>query len=220
MSTIVEILSGILRYFPNAMISTLFVVGMMTARISWILVAIGGILVTIGTLTLQYLLMKTVGSMLPDGWSEMPGNHVIKACSPLPVAEGGSYNTSPSLWVALNTFFATYILTNAVNVYTQTPATSKAAATISVQQRKGVGLISMLAILVLFFFLLLARCMATDCESTFGIVLGLAIGIGSGYGWWAVLNACGPDVYPDIHGVMISSSPTLLRTGPMVCAKT
>lgn len=220
MSTIVEMLSGILRYFPNSMIATLFVVGMMTGRIAWILVSIGGILIVVGTLILQYLISKTVGSSLPMGWAEIPGQHVISACSLLPIAQGGTYAAAPSLWVAISSFFATYIITNATNVYTQSPISSKAAAAFSVQQRKGVGLISMLAVILLFLFLLAARCMSTDCESTLGVLLGLGIGIGGGYGWWSVLNACGADVYPDIHGVMIASSPSILRTGPMVCAKT
>jgi uncharacterized BrkB/YihY/UPF0761 family membrane protein len=217
MSTIIEMLSGILRFFPNAMISTLFVVGMMTGRLSWIFVAIGGILVTIFTLTIQYLFTKTIGPL--PGWAELPGQHVIKACSLLPVAEGGNYNALPSLWVALSAFFATYIFTNANNVYTQSPPSLKAAASISVQQRKGVGLISMLAIIVLFLFLLVARCVATDCETLFGVLAGVVIGITGGYGWWAILNACGADIYPDVHGVMVGSHPGLLRTGPMVCAK-
>lgn len=217
MSTIVEMLSGILRFFPNAMISTLFVVGMLTGRQSWILVAVGGVLVTILTLTLQYLFTKVVGPM--PGWAELPGQHVIAACSLLPSAEGGNYNALPSLWVALSAFFATYIFTNASNVYNQSPPSSKAAASISVQQRKGVGLISMLAIIILFLFLLVARYMTTDCETVFGVLAGAIIGIVGGTLWWAILNSCGADVFPDIHGVMVGSNPGLLRMGPMACVK-
>jgi hypothetical protein len=213
MSTLVEMLSGILRYFPNTMISTLFVVGIMMGRLSWVLVALGGIVVTIGTLTIQYLLTKTIGGF------DLPGDHFIKACSLLPVAQGGHYMPTPSLWIALTSFFTTYIFTNALNVYSQTPPSTQARYTISVQQRKGVGLISTLAIIVLAVFLVVARYMSTDCENILGIVLGLTIGITAGYFWWLLLDACGADVYPDIHGVMIGSKPGLLRNGPVVCAK-
>jgi hypothetical protein len=126
---------------------------------------------------------------------------------------------TPSLWIALTSFFTTYIFTNALNVYSQTPLNTKAAFSISVQQRKGVGLISMLAIIVLAFFLVVARYMSTDCETILGIILGLTLGIGAGYCWWLLLDACGSDVYPDIHGVMMGSKPGLLRNGPVACAK-
>jgi hypothetical protein len=42
-----EVLSGILRYFPNTMTMTLIVAGIMLAKISWLLVALGGIVVAI-----------------------------------------------------------------------------------------------------------------------------------------------------------------------------
>jgi hypothetical protein len=72
--------------------------------------------------------------------------------------------------------------------------------------------------MVLFFFLLIPRYM-TSCETILGVVLGLAIGISGGYLWWRLLDACGPDVYPDIHGVMIGTQPGLLHTNPIACAK-
>lgn len=210
--SLVEILGGILNYFPNTMIASLFVIGMMTGRLSWILVSIGGILITIATLTLQYVMSKTIEGLA------MPGDHVIQACSILPVARGCSYTPVPSLWVALSAFFATYIFTNALNVYTQVPTRTNKDS-LSVQQRKGVGLISMLAVLVLFFFLLIPRYMMTTCETILGIVLGLGIGITGGYLWWTVLDACGPDVYPDIHGVMIGTQQRLLHGNAVACMK-
>ena len=210
--SLVEILGGILNFFPNTMIASLFVIGMMTGRLSWILVSLGGVVITILTLTLQYMMTKTIVGLA------LPGDHVIQACSILPVARGGSYTPVPSLWVALSAFFATYIFTNALNIYSQVPMRTNKDA-LSVQQRKGVGIISMLAVLVLFFFLLIPRYMMTTCETILGIVLGLAIGIGGGYLWWRLLDACGPDVYPDIHGVMIGTQQGLLKTNPIACAK-
>jgi len=193
------------------MIVTLFVLGITTGKLAWILVAIGGILITIATLTVQYLFLKTLGLGPLDG----PGAAIVEACSLLPTAVGGEYSATPSLWTAMSAFFATYIFMNAANLYTQTPARINKEK-IGVQQRKGMGLISMLAAVLLFVFLLVPRYW-TSCETIFGLVLGLAIGVAGGVVWWKILDACGPDVYPDIHGVMIGLKPGALRTSPMAC---
>jgi len=214
MSNIVELLSGILRYFPNTMIITLFVLGITTGKHAWILVSIGGILITLTTILAQYMLLKSLG-MGP--LTDRPGAAIIEACSLLPVARGDdSYSAVPSVWVAVSSFFATFIFMNAANIYTQTPARINKEK-LAVQQRKGMGLISMLAVALLFVFLIIPRYW-TSCETILGVVLGLIIGHAGGAAWWKILDACGPDVYPDIHGVMIGLKPSALRTNPMACA--
>jgi hypothetical protein len=195
------------------MIVTLFFVGIATGKIAWVLIAIGGIVVTVATLIVQYIFYKALGWSAPEG---APGSSIIEACSILPIAVGGTYSAAPSLWVAISSFFVTYIFTNASNVYTTgTKRASKDA--LAVQQRKGVGLISMMAVVVLFAFLLVPRYWTT-CETTMGIILGLAIGMFSGYTWWKILDSCGADVYPDIHGVMIGLKPGTLHSNPIACA--
>ena len=215
MSNIVELLSGVLRYFPNTMIISLFVLGITTGKLAWILVAIGGILVTMGTILIQYMLLKSLGI---GPLTDRPGGAIIEACSMLPIARGAddSYSAVPSTWVAVSAFFATFIFTNAANMYTQTPARINKNK-LAVQQRKGMGLISMLAVGLLFLFLLIPRYW-TSCETIFGLILGLFIGHAAGVTWWKILDACGPDVYPDIHGVMIGLKPGALRTNPVACA--
>jgi len=222
MSGISELLAGILRYFPNTMIASLFVLGITTGKLAWILVAIGGILVTILTLVVQYMLQKSMGL---GPLTDRPGAAIIQACSLLPVAVGGDYSAMPSLWTAVSVFFATYIFMNASNIYTQTPARVNKEK-LAVQQRKGMGLISMMAVVILTAFLIVPRYMS-PCESKLtmfgmglpiGMIVGAAMGITAGYAWWKILDACGPDVYPDIHGVMIGLKPGSLHTNPMACA--
>ena len=208
MSTIVEVLSGVLRFFPNTLIATLFVVGIATGKMSWVLTSIGGVLTAIAVLIVQYIFNKTLNL------GTMPGMHVIEACSILPVASG-TYTTMPSLWTALSTFFVSFVFVNAMNIYNTTPAHKSKEAT-AVQQRKGVGLISMLSIALLYLFLVVPR-YRTGCESLTGMALGGAIGAAAGYLWWRILDACGADVYPDIHGVMLGLKPGFLRTHPMAC---
>jgi hypothetical protein len=147
--------------------------------------------------------------------SGLPGAEMIAACSMLPTA-GGSYNTLPSVWIALTLFYITYILKNASNIYTTKP-TKLPASAIPVQQRKGLGLISIVASTLLLFALLIPRFMS-GCETILGVIVGLVLGIAGGSIWWSILNACGADYYPDIHGVMIGLRPGRLHTAPVACA--
>ena len=149
---------------------------------------------------------------------QLPGDpfNIMESCSLIPVADGSTYTAVPSLWVALSSFVATYIFVNAANIYSQAPARINRNK-LAVQQRKGMGFISMIAAVLLFTFLLVPRYWTT-CETIMGVILGLLIGMGSGWLWWEILNACGPDVYPDIHGVMIGLKPGSLHTNPVACA--
>jgi hypothetical protein len=120
------------------------------------------------------------------------------------------------MWVALTTFLATYITTNAAYVTSAAPAGKASTAAISVQQRKGVGVISIRAITVLFLFMMFFR-FNSRCENVLSMIAGAAVGIGMGYSWWGILYACNKNTYPDIHGVMSGLAPGSLRTSPMAC---
>lgn len=209
-STVVEMLSGVLRLFPNMMAITMFVVGMATGKIAWILTAIGGIVVILATISFQYVASKIGGDRT------IPGFDVVEACSLIPQMKGDDYVYTPSLWASLTTFFLTYILVNAVNIYT---AKGNSKDVMAIQQRKGIGMISIFAIVILFLFMMVAR-YVTNCEKWYGMLFGAVIGAGIAYGWWRLLSACGADVYPDIHGVMIGLGPASLRIDkPVICLK-
>ena len=209
MSSIVEMLTGIMRYFPNTMLITLFVVGITTGKLAWVLIAIGGILVSILTLTVQYMSTKAFGL------GPVPGMSVIESCSLIPIITTQEYSTTPSLWIALTSFFLSFIFVNANHIYSVKPTRGKKEI-IPVQERKGIGLISMLAVSLLLLFLIVPR-YYTSCETIAGLITGLAIGIGGAVGWWHILSACGADVYPDIHSVMIGLRPANLHTNPVAC---
>lgn len=210
MASVVEMLSGILRFFPNTMIMILLVGGIALSKISWLFIGFGALLLAVLVLMLQYIFERTTGS------GTIPGMAVLEACSLLPVVRGGgSYSVVPSMWITLTTFFCTYIVTNAAYIYTQRPI-AKSQELISVQQRKGTGLISMLATLILFVVLIGPRLM-TGCEHWLGVVLGVALGVMAGWGWWQILNACGSDILPDIHGIMIGLKTGVVRGSPLAC---
>jgi nitrate reductase NapE component len=211
MSSIVEMLSGILRLFPNTMMITLLVVGLATNRIPWIFVALGGFITG-----LVVYMFQMIAGKLPGGDNSIPGFDVVEACSIIPQSSSSDkYIYTPSLWVALTTFFLAYILTNAVNIYTAPAGHGSKHEATTVLQRKGIGLISIFAAVSLFVFLVGAR-WYTTCESTMGLITGVLIGASIAYGWWHVLSACGADVYPDMHGVLIGLGPASLQTDRQV----
>jgi hypothetical protein len=206
-----DLLYGIHRYFPNIVILTLLVGGLAMGKIAWLMVALGCIVIVLSVVFIQYLLKIPF-----SGYSAIPGVAAIQACSLLPSGPGDSYSNLPSMWVTLTTFFAAYILRNAMNVYTTKPQ-NVSNETIQVQQRKGVGIISMLAVAILYLVLMVGRYM-TGCESIGGLLVGIVIGAFMGYTvWWPILNACGASVYPDIHGVMIGLTPGALHNVPQAC---
>jgi hypothetical protein len=209
MSGIIDMLSGIHRYFPNTMITALIVLGLALARVSWVLVGIGGLLLTILIALLQFFF----GKFDLTRTQQIPG--LVEACSVLPIA-GSEYAMLPSYWVAITTYFLSYILNNAVSVYSTNP-TRQPNTTIAVQQRKGLGVISIVAICIAALLLLVPRFFANGCESWTGIGVSLVLGGVWGYGWWMILNAQGDDTYQDIHGVMIGLKPGDLRTGAVAC---
>jgi hypothetical protein len=207
-----ELMSGVWRHFPNTIIMSLLVAGILLARMSWIVIGLGGIVTAVITLVIQYVVGKT--GFIPGG-NQIPGGDIMRSCSLLPTT-GDSYSKIPSLWVALTTFLTTYIITNAAYVASAPPAGGAANTAIPVQQRKGVGVISILAIIILFLFMMFFR-FKSPCESTLSMILGSAIGILMGYTWWGILYACGSNTYPDIHGVMLGLAPGSLRTSPLAC---
>ena len=209
MPSITEVLSGVLRYFPNTMTMTLLVAGIMLGKISWLLVALGGLVLAIIVLVLQGLFQR--GGVM---FGQIPGAAVLEACSLLPISTG-SYSPVPSMWVSLTVYYGIYILMNAINIYQVTPNKMSKEA-IPVQQRKGLGVISILASLILLMFLLVPR-WKTTCETKTGLVTGILLGVGAAVGYWYVLDACGADLYPDVHGVMLGLRPDFLKTHPVAC---
>ncbi len=199
-------LTGIHRYFPSTMITGLIVLGLTLGRVSWVLVGVGGIILTILIMIMQVI----VGRFAPT--EQTPG--LIEACSVLPLS-GSTYFMVPSFWFTITTFFLSYIMSNAVSVYTKNP-TKQPNTAIAVQQRKGLGVISIVAVLVIGLILLGAR-MLSPCESWVGSISSILLGGGLGYAWWYALSKQGNDIFQDIHGVMVGLQPGDLRTGPVAC---
>lgn len=207
MATAVELVGIIFRLFPNILLTTLLVGGILFAKISWVMIAVGGVVLGLVVSALQMALEGLgYGSTLNIAGA-------LDTCSLVPTL-GGNLSQVPSLWIALTVYYLGMIISNAKTVYT-TKAASSAAP---VAQRQSVGIISLI-VTVIFGLLMIALRSTSDCETRIGILAGFMLGGAFAGGWWAILNACGADLFPDIHGVMIGLTPGRLRTSPVVCQK-
>lgn len=207
-ATVTELFSGTVRHFPTALTSALAVAGLATGRPAWIVAAVGSIITAVITLGLQYILHK--GFALRP----MPGDAVLQACGVIPVAAAGTeYYATPSVWVAMTAFIGTYIITSAASVLTIRPTVSKDS--MAVQQRKSVGMLSIVTTVLLLLFLVIAR-VRTSCETPVGALSGATVGVVLGYGLWRAFSAS-DTLAGDIHGVMAALRPGNLRTSPRAC---
>jgi hypothetical protein len=207
-----DIILNIAKYFPTAVGTTLFVGGLATARMPWVVASLGMATLSLILITIHFLLRFTP---LKGQIDALSGGNVFEVCALTPVPDKDSvYFSAPSMWVSLTTYLMMLFILSAARVATANPTTAAKEA-LPVQQRKGVGTLSILACIILFLFLLILR-VQTGCETIVGVILGIGFGVAAGVGWWAVMRAGGPAVW-DVHGVMLGVQPGSLRTGPLAC---
>jgi len=206
----VDFFRHILRTFPNTICITLLVAGISLGQMAWLFVAAGAIVLAMAVMSIQFVAIQSFGI------EPIPGRALVEACSILPTRTGENYSNVPSLWMAITTYFCVYIMSNALYVYTAPASSSLKRETTAVAQRKGVGLISMLAAFMLVSFLVVTRCFSV-CERPLGVMMGTALGGMFGSFWWWLLNSTGGVSVSDIHGVLRGLS-GVQRLGPQACA--
>jgi len=225
----VDTMSGILRFLPLTLTVSFIGLGIMLNNMPWLIagtsaVALWAIVSGLGAL---------VGIKIPASWGGGESPALFNTlCSIVP---GMTYIKIPSVWFALMGYFMAYIICNANHVYTASPATASGYSptgmgshvqtsspqvasknSIGVVQRRSVGLISLIAVSVLFVIIMIPRFM-NQCESTLGILSGLTLGSLFGWAMWASANTNTNNPLADIHGVMLGLSPGYLRHSPIAC---
>lgn len=204
------------NYFPTAVGTTFAVGGLATGRMPWVITAVG--MICLGAILIATHLALGKAAFLTSVKDALSGAHVLEMCSVTPIPGAtGTYFSFPSMWVALTSYVLMVIVMSASVVATANPTTASKEA-LPVQQRKGVGTLSLLAAIILFLFLLLLR-VRTGCETIVGVLLGILFGAGFGAIWWTIMRSGGPAVW-DVHGVMLGTQPGSLRTGPLACLPT
>lgn len=233
----VDTLSGILRFLPLTLTVSFVALGIMLNNMPWLIAGFGAIFVWILSVVLQWVAgtrpMELLGSgPTPDLYAQ--------TCSLIP---GLPYFRVPSTWFALMGYFMVYILLNASKISNAAAATGLGytkvniggntatgqgadvmlagsqvapAGSIGVSQRKAVGLLSIIAVSILFTIIMIPRFM-NQCESIAGILLGLLVGTGLAAAIYNGTNANPSNPLADIHGVMLGLSPGYLRHSPIAC---
>lgn len=218
-----ELLTGVGRYFPNTMLAVTLIGGLALGNLPWVLLGTGAVALSLVFVAAQGILGSF--GFLTNWFPRTTDAAILQACSVVPLAANSTLYYLPSLWATLTTFFLASIWSNASAVYT-TPATKLPAEALPVQHRKSVGVVSMVAVAILFV-LLMAHRMRTGCEYTWnalgfpipiGVLLGIAVGAGWAQLWRTVVGASNSSLYTDLHGVMAGLQPGSLRTNPLACA--
>ena len=238
----VDTLSGILRFLPLTLTVSFIGLGIMLNNLPWLIVGILAVTVWICHFIVSkiYELSTYSGAIQVLGGGPMPAIY-NQVCTLIP---NTPYLQVPSLWFSLMGYFMVYILMNASNIVSMAGATALGytkvtvdgntatgmgtnvmlagsqvtpSGSIGVSQRKAVGILSMIAVSVLFMIVMIPRVM-NQCESTFGILTGLLLGGSIGYGLWSGINGNNPsNPLMDVHGVMLGLSPGYLRHSPIAC---
>lgn len=221
-AAIIEFVSGLAKNFPITMMGITLVGGLALGQLAW---------VVMGATTLALILLCTGlhfvgGKTFSDVWFPRSSDFaILQACSIVPVTSPtSSYFYIPSVWMAVTTYFLTYILLNAIAVY-NAPAKKLPQEALPVQHRKSVGVVSIITTLLLFVGLLVFR-LRTGCEHftpiltipiPFGALLGIALGAVFALFYYAY-RAGGDTLSTDVHGVLSGLQPGSLRDHPLACA--
>jgi len=199
---IIELLSGVYRYLPNTITVSLIVLGVFLGKIAWILCAAGAIVLSFIVSLFQYAKSLTkLGGLDTMGVIDSTVTPV-SGCTLYVSKTTDVFNTIPSMWMAIACYYMTFITINGSNVIYREKKRTGSSFNLF-QRRQGIGIISMITTIILFLCIIIPRFILSHCESILGSIVGGVLGIGFGLFWWNLLNSCGPDVYPDIHGVML-----------------
>lgn len=219
---LIELITGLARNFPITMTGVTLIGGLALGNLAWLFMGLASITVV--------LLCMVIQLPLGTSFADFPRSSdaaILRACSLLPSATSPSsvYFPIPSMWIALSTFFLTYIFFNALRVY-NTPSTKLPREALPVQHRKSIGVVSLITTLMVFFGLILFR-INTGCEHMtmilgipipFGLLGGILIGGLLGGGLYTVFQSNSSSLNTDVHGVLSGLQSGTLRDHPLACA--
>jgi hypothetical protein len=125
---------------------------------------------------------------------------------------------APSLWMSHIVFFFSFLISNAVSLYTM--KASENADPEKVERRKSQALLSIILSSVLVVVLILMRKFLVGCETWVGIFMAAALLGPLGYGWYRLARECSAKD-SDIFGIIQSILPDAAQQPPpMTCVYT
>lgn len=125
---------------------------------------------------------------------------------------------APSLWMSHIVFFFSFLLSNAITLYTM--KANENADPEKVERRKSQALLSIILTSVLVVTLMLGRKFLVGCETWLGMGLAIALLGPLGYGWYELARQCSAKD-SDIFGIIQSILPdSAQQPPPMTCVYT
>ncbi len=187
--------------FPLIITGTLFVLGLVTVNTAYLWVTMGAI-VTATCVWLLQLLFTFILIKKPD-WASIFSVSPNEFCSILTTGkQTGLINVTPSYWLSILFFFATYVFMNALRIYNKPPGSQSTADPDTLNNRQFQASMCMGLVVVFTFILFYLRLKyAWGCEKILGIILSLGA-IGIGIGWFNLLADCGEDRAFDLFGIL------------------
>ncbi len=193
------------RSLPVLTASAILILGLIQGNVNFILFGVGMFtLAPLGALLVN-VFTEFVFGYIPDRYFPSGIWQVKDADSAtcslfalMPSGDPAPFNVVPTYWTVMTTFFFTYVFANGLKLY-KWQAHSKAPKE-AVAYRKNQVLVALIMIGLLAITSVYFR-FATSCETVLGLVVGVGLGGGLGYGWYEAMRSCGMGQLDDIFGI-------------------
>ena len=216
-----QFLLGAYHDLPNVLFVGSLLIGSITGYLPLVWVSVGLIFNALNVAVLQGILRLIFSpGNAPDNQIYMTGlsaacNVVFPGNRTKMELDGTPHIVAPSYWLASAIFFATFSIYNSIRVGLLPNV--KGANPDKTDARRAFTLTTFI-IGIVFFILTLCRGFS-GCETYFGSLTGIAVGIGGAVTFWHFLDACGTSMVPDVLQVVNSMPPPGRKDEvPVVCA--
>ena len=121
-------------------------------------------------------------------------------------------NVYPSYWMAHFTFFCSYILFNASEVYHLPPVSDSDDYLAKIQARTSRSMVIMIFTIAIFFALAFIRIRYTNTEHIFGVLFSTVVFGAFGYAWLKTSSAIGirtMDIFGVVQQMLLVHDPSI-----------
>ena len=182
---------------PLIIISIVFFLGLGLGNAGLLFLSVGHVILV----PLMVLVCHFITGFLPYNFVDLPYSDIGQLVPSVPVsAFTTETNVWPSYWMAHFTFFCSYILFNASEVYNLPPISDSDDYLAKVQARTSRAMVIMIFTIAIFLALAFIRLRYTHTEHIFGVLFSTAVFGALGYAWLTASSAVGIRTM-DIFGV-------------------
>ena len=236
METLKDIISDIrvflyggIRSLPLTIAGTMLLLGAFTANYAMIFFLVGYVILTPtvafllnlgGGLLFEYIPYNPFKVQTSDTC-----NVVIPYLTTKNMTESKSATVISSEWLAMISFFFSYLIANAVELYSLTANDSSITVdgsaapdiTSKITNRTSQAMVALCTTIVVACIIIGYRYM-TQCETLLGTVVTMGIFGGIGYGWYKLLSTIGQNRLSDMFGIANRLlSPSAMTNAPIAC---